>query len=66
MSATPEQYRSTFELFGDGVAVLDDLQALFCKPLWDASADERTRRIGQREVLEHILLMIDAANRPRS
>lgn len=65
MSTLAEQYRSTFELFGDGVAVMDDLQSRFAQPLWSDSADERTRRIGQREVLEYILLRIAEANAPR-
>lgn len=60
----PDQYRSTFELFADGVAVMDDLQAKFGGPLWADSADERTRRIGQREVIEYMLLMIARAQAP--
>jgi hypothetical protein len=62
--STPAQYRSTFELFGDGQAVLNDLLDKFGGPLWSESADERTRRIGHREVLEHIAKMIDQANPP--
>ena len=52
--ATPEQYVSAFELFGDGQAVLDDLTQRFGGPLWHPDADERTRRIAWREVIEHI------------
>lgn len=62
MNATPDQYRSTFELYGDGQAVLDDLIATFCGPMWHPDADERTRRIAHREVIEHIHSRISVAN----
>ena len=63
--ATPQQYLSAFELYGDGQAVLDDLTQKFCGPLWHPDADERARRIGQREVVEHIISQIAQAQQPR-
>jgi hypothetical protein len=64
MTATPQQYMATFELTNDGQAVLDDLVQTFGGPLWHASADERARRIGWREVVEHIHARINQANPP--
>lgn len=58
--ATPDHYARAFSLT-DGEIVLDDLQRLFGGALWHADEGERSRRIGQREVLEHILAKIAAA-----
>lgn len=62
----PEQYRSTFELFGDGVAVLDDLIKLFGGPPFvPGQPDQTAYNCGAKAVIEHILARIDAANNPR-
>lgn len=62
--ATPLQYANVFDRNPDGQAVLDDLTRIFLGPLWHPDADERARRIGQREVLEHIHARIEAGSRP--
>ena len=61
--ATPQQYAGTFDFYADGRAVLDDLTAKFAGPIWHADADERTRRIAWREVIEHIHARIAEAAR---
>jgi hypothetical protein len=62
--ATPEQYLSTFELWGDGSAVLDDLTEKFAGPVFSSDALEMARRVGRREVIEHIHGEIDKAAKP--
>lgn len=52
--AKPEQYHSTFELWGDGRAVLDDLTDKFGGPVFDRDPIVMARNAGRREVLEHI------------
>jgi hypothetical protein len=56
--ATPQQYSEALALFPSGQAVMDDLAQRFAGPLWHADDAERARRIGQREVLEHIWAQI--------
>ena len=54
-NATPQQYASTFDLFGDGRAVLDDLTRLFGGPPFDPANPHQTAyNLGARAVIEHI------------
>jgi hypothetical protein len=62
--ATPEQYFSTFELWGDGQQVLDDLVQQFCGPVFDQNPYEMARRAGRREVIEHIHAQIAKVDKP--
>ncbi len=56
-------YRSTFELYGDGQAVLDDLIALFGKaPFVPGSPDQTAYNCGAKAVIEHILARIAEAD----
>lgn len=62
---TPEQYRSTFGLYSDGQAVLDDLQRLFGAPPFDPANPHQTAyNCGARAVLEHILAMVAKGEHP--
>lgn len=67
MTATPQQYASTFELYGDGVAVLDDLIRRFGgAPFVAGQPDQTAFNCGTKAVVEHILAQIAAAEqRPR-
>ena len=65
--ATPAQYASTFDLYGDGRAVLDDLIAKFGRsPFGPGSPDVTAFNCGAKAVIEHIAAQMDAADRPRS
>lgn len=67
MSATPQQYRSTFDLFNDGQAVLDDLITKFGRaPFVAGQPDVTAFNCGAKAVIEHIVAQMDAANHPRS
>ena len=60
---TPTAYRSTFELYGDGQAVLDDLIKLFGKaPFVPGSPDQTAYDCGAKAVIEHILARIAEAD----
>ena len=59
--ATPQQYRSAFELFNDGQAVLDDLVEKFGKPPFVPGAPDQTAfNCGAKAVIEHIYAQIKA------
>jgi hypothetical protein len=62
-AASPQQYRSTFELYRDGEAVLVDLMARFGGELFVAGGQEGERQtlinLGRRQVLDHILGQIN-------
>lgn len=59
--ATPQQYRSAFELFGDGQAVLDDLVEKFGKaPFTPGQPDVTAFNCGAKAVIEHIYAQINA------
>ena len=59
--ATPQQYRSAFELFGDGQAVLDDLVEKFGKPPFaPGQPDVTSYNCGAKAVIEHIYAQIKA------
>lgn len=68
MTATPQQYHSAFG-FGDGQAVLDDLQQRFgAAPFVAGQPDQTAFNCGARAVLEHILLQlaqVEPEGRPR-
>lgn len=65
MSATPQQYLGTFELLGDGQAVLNDLLERFGGPPFAAGQPDQTAyNCGAKAVVEHILAMIDLAEKP--
>jgi len=65
MSATPDQYLSAFELFGDGQAVLDDLTQLFGgAPFIAGQPDTTAYNCGAKAVIEHIHAQIAKAERP--
>ena len=56
--ATPQQYFSALG-FGDGQAVLDDLQQRFgAAPFVAGQPDQTAYNCGARAVLEHILLQL--------
>lgn len=61
--ASPDQYRSTFELNNDGQAVLADLVDLFGSELFVSGGVDGERQtlvnLGQRRVLDHILSQIN-------
>jgi len=64
--ATPDDYRVVFEMSPVGAAVLEDLVSKFSGRVFvrgghDAER-ETTFRLGSREVVEHILRMINRAN----
>ena len=60
--ATPEQYASAFELYGDGRAVLEDLVEKFGKaPFVPGSPDATAYNCGTKAVIEHIYAQISAA-----
>lgn len=60
MSATPQQYRSAFELYGDGQAVLDDLVRRFGKPPFvEGKPDVTAFNCGAKAVIEHIYSQIE-------
>ncbi len=64
--ATPEQYLSTFELYGDGQAVLTDLMKRFGGPSFTRGAPDQTAyNCGDKAVIEHIARQIHEAERPR-
>lgn len=59
MTATPAQYRHTFELSNDGQAVLDDLVERFGKPPFaQGQPDTTAYNCGAKAVVEHILSQI--------
>ncbi len=59
--ATPQQYRSAFELFGDGRAVLEDLVEKFGKaPFVAGQPDVTSYNCGAKAVIEHIWAQISA------
>jgi hypothetical protein len=64
--ATPEDYRVVFEMSPIGNAVLEDLVARFSGKVYVPGGLEGERetcfRSGKREVVEHILRMINRAN----
>lgn len=62
--STPEQYFATFELWGDGRHVLDDLTERFGGKVFDPNPYEMARRAGWREVIEHIHGEIAKAEKP--
>lgn len=65
MSATPQQYLGAFELLGDGQAVLNDLLERFGGPPFVAGQPDQTAyNCGAKAVVEHILAMIDQAEKP--
>lgn len=65
MSATPDQYRSTFELFGDGQSVLADLLDTFGGRVFvPGQPDQTAYNCGAKAVIEHIIARIDAAEKP--
>ncbi len=60
--ASPQQYRSAFELFGDGQAVLDDLVKKFGGPPFvPGSPDQTAYNCGAKAVIEHIYAQISAS-----
>ena len=62
--ATPQQYRSAVELFGDGQAVLDDLGDLFARsPFVPGQPDTTAFNCGAKAVIEHIHAQIHASER---
>jgi hypothetical protein len=63
--ATPQQYSSTFDLFGDGRAVLDDLVQKFgAAPFVPGMPDQTAYNCGARAVIEHIHAEMAKADRP--
>lgn len=63
-TATPQQYMHTFELTGDGQAVMDDLLALFGgAPFVPGSPDQTAYNCGAKAVIEHICAQIAKAER---
>lgn len=59
--ATPQQYRSAFDLFGDGRAVLDDLVEKFGKPPFTPGQPDVTAyNCGAKAVIEHIYAQMNA------
>lgn len=67
MTATPTQYLSTFELYGDGRAVLDDLIKRFGGPPFVAGAPDQTAyNCGAKAVIEHIAAQIAVGERKPS
>ncbi len=64
MTATPTQYLSTFDLYGDGRAVLDDLIKRFGGPPFVAGAPDQTAyNCGAKAVIEHIAAQIAEGER---
>ncbi len=60
--ASPQQYRSAFELFGDGQAVLADLVEKFGKsPFVPGAPDVTAFNCGAKAVIEHIYAQISAS-----
>lgn len=54
-TASPQQYRSAFELFNDGQAVLNDLVERFGKdPFTPGQPDVTAHKLGQKSVVEFI------------
>jgi hypothetical protein len=67
VTATPTQYLSAFELYGDGRAVLDDLIKRFGGPPFVAGAPDQTAfNCGAKAVIEHIAAQIDKGQRGES
>jgi len=65
--ATPQQYRSTFDLYSDGRAVLEDLAQLFAAaPFAPGQPDVTAYRCGAKAVIEHIHAKMAEAERPAS
>ena len=63
MPTTAAAYQSTFELYGDGRAVLDELIDLFGKaPFVPGSPDQTAYNCGAKAVVEHILARIAEAD----
>lgn len=62
--ATPRDFAATFCYSKEGQAVLDELGHLFGGSLWADTDGGRARRIGQREVIEHIHAQILKAEPP--
>ena len=63
--ATPEQYRSTFALYGDGQSVMDDLQRIFGNAVFVAGQPDLTAyNCGAKAVIEHIWFQINKAEKP--
>lgn len=68
---TPEQrqelYRQIFEVDKRGAAILDDLVRMFSKPaVTDGGIDavlKTYQRMGEQAVVQHIVRMINLANR---
>lgn len=59
-AATPQQYASTFELYGDGQAVLADLVRIFGGPPFVAGQPDTTAfNCGAKAVIEHIYARIN-------
>lgn len=64
--ATPQQYRSAFELFNDGQAVLEDLVEKFGGPPFVAGQTDQTAyNCGAKAVIEHIYAQINAQENQR-
>lgn len=63
--ATPKQYLSAFELYGDGQAVLDDLTQQFGGPCFVPGQPDRTAyNLGAKAVIEHIHARIEQGKQP--
>jgi hypothetical protein len=61
-AATPQQYVSTFELYGDGQAVLADLVLTFGgAPFKPGQPDLTAFNCGAKAVIEHIYARINQA-----
>lgn len=61
-AATPQQYVSAFELYGDGQAVLADLVRLFGGPPFKPGQPDLTAfNCGAKAVIEHIYARINQA-----
>jgi len=65
MAVESALFRSTFELYADGRAVLSDLIDLFGKaPFVPGQPDQTAYNCGAKAVIEHILARIAEAEKP--
>lgn len=66
--ATATTYQAVFDLDRNGIRVLEDLTKRFCRSAFvpDSHGGEREtcRRLGNQEVINHIILQVSKANDP--
>lgn len=66
--ATPTTYQAVFDLDRNGIRVLEDLTARFCRSAFvsDSHGGEREtcRRLGNQEVINFVVLQVSKANDP--